>query len=253
MTALVAAVAASALAQGQGKVAARDQLAITVFGVEDLSGKFPVGADGTVNYPHIGSLRVAGMETGQVAATLTAKLKEAGLLLNPQVTVELIQTPNKKVLVTGAVRTPGQLPFAGDLSVFEALALAGSATSEAGDLVLIMRPSANGAGEGNMIEISRSELESGRLERNVQLQDGDQVVVPRAQQVFISGQVRSPGAYTIPSGSTVMQAIILAGGLTERGTSRGAKILRDGKEVKNVKNETAVRPGDTIVVKASAF
>jgi polysaccharide export outer membrane protein len=253
LTVLVVAAAAQGLAQGPGKVAARDQLAITVFGVEDLSGKFPVAADGTVNYPHLGALRVAGLETPQVAATLTAKLKEAGLLLNPQVTVELIQTPNKKVLVTGAVRSPGQLPFAGDLSVFEALALAGSATSDAGDLVLIMRPTANGGGEGNMIEVSRSELESGRLDRNVQLQDGDQVVVPRAQQVFISGQVRSPGAYTIPSGSTVMQAIILAGGLTERGTYRGVKILRDGKEVKNVKNETAVRPGDTIVVKASAF
>lgn len=255
ITALVAALASPAFVQGPGKVAARDQLAITVFGVEDLSGKFPVGADGTVNFPHVGALRVAGMDTAQVAATLTAKLKEAGLLLNPQVTVELIQTPNKKVLVTGAVRSPGQLPFAGDLSVFEALALAGSATSDAGDLVLVMRQSGNGAaaGEGNILEISRSELESGRLDRNVQLQDGDQIVVPRAQQVFISGQVRSPGAYNIPSGSTVMQAIILAGGLTERGTYRGVKILRDGKEVKSVKNETAVRPGDTIVVKASAF
>ena len=91
------------------------------------------------------------------------------------------------------------------------------------------------------------------MERNLGLQDGDQVVVPRAQQVFISGQVRSPGAYNVPSGSTVMQAIILAGGLTDRGTYRGVKILRDGKEVKSVKNETPVRPGDTIVVKASAF
>jgi polysaccharide export outer membrane protein len=252
---LVALATATAAAQSAAKVAARDQLTITVFGVEDLSGKFPVGADGTVNYPHLGALRVAGLDAAQVATTLSAKLKEAGLLLNPQVTVEVVQTPNKKVLVTGAVRSPGQLPFAGELSVFEALALAGSATTDAGDLILIVRASGNGAagGEGNMIEVSRSELESGRLERNVQLQDGDQVVVPRAQQVFISGQVRSPGAYTMPSGATVMQAIILAGGLTDRGTYRGVKILRDGKEVKSVKNETAVRPGDTIVVKASAF
>ena len=104
-----------------------------------------------------------------------------------------------------------------------------------------------------MIEVSRSELESGRMEHNVTLQDGDQIVVPSAQQVFISGQVRSPGAYNVPTGSTVMQAIILAGGLTDRGTNRGIKILREGKEVKNVKTETHVRPGDTIVVKASAF
>ena len=246
--------AAIAHAQGGSKVAARDQLAITVFGVEDLSGKFPVAADGTVTYPHLGAVRVAGLETAQVASTLTAKLREAGLLLNPQVSVELIQTPNKKVFVTGAVRSPGQLPFAGEMSLFEALALAGSATSEAGDLILVMRANAAQSADGsNVVEVSRAELENGRMERNVQLQDGDQIVVPRAQQVFISGQVRSPGAYNIPANSTVMQAIILAGGLTDRGTYRGVKILRDGKELKNVKNETAVRPGDTIVVKASAF
>ena len=249
-------VAANAMiaAQGGSKVGARDQLAITVFGVEDLSGKFPVAPDGTLNYPHLGALRVVGLDTAQVAATLSAKLKEAGLLLNPQVSVELIQTPNKKVIVTGAVRTPGQMPFAGELTLFEALALAGSATSDAGDLILVMRAGGGGqSSEGNVIEVSRNELESGRMERNVALQDGDQIVVPRAQQVFISGQVRSPGAYNVPAGSTVMQAIILAGGLTDRGTYRGVKILREGKEVKSVKTESQVRPGDTIVVKASAF
>lgn len=250
---LVVAAAALTAAQGAAKVAARDQLAVTVFGVEDLSGKFPVAVDGTVTYPHLGALRVAGMDTAQVAATLSAKLKEAGLLLNPQVSVELIQTPNKKVIVTGAVRSPGQQSFAGELTLFEALALAGSATTDAGDLILVMRANTDQAAESNVIEVSRTELESGRMERNVALQDGDQVVVPRAQQVFISGQVRSPGAYNVPTGSTVMQAIILAGGLTDRGTYRGVKILRDGKEVKSVKTETQVRPGDTIVVRASAF
>jgi polysaccharide export outer membrane protein len=258
---LALAVAAGAVpdAQGGAKVAARDQLAITVFGVEDLSGKFLVAADGTVTFPHLGAVRVAGMDAAQVATELTGKLKEAGLLLNPQVTVELVQTPNKKVIVTGAVRSPGQLPFAGELTLFEALALSGSTTGDAGDLVLVIRAAAagggNGHGEGgNVIEVSRAELEGGNLaQHNVTLHDGDQIVVPRAQQVFISGQVRSPGGYTIASGTTVLQTLTLAGGLTDRGTMRGIKILRDGKEVKNVKADTIVRPGDTIIVRASAF
>jgi polysaccharide export outer membrane protein len=255
---LVVGVAAPAADQGAAKVSARDQLAITVFGVEDLSGKFVVAADGTVTYPHLGMVRVEGLDATQVAGALTTRLKDAGLLLNPQVTVELVQTPNKKVIVTGAVRSPGQLPFAGELTLFEALALSGSTTSEAGDLVLVVRSTAsagNGGGEGgHVIEVSRAELESGRLaEHNVTLQDGDQIVVPRAQQVFISGQVRSPGGYTIPSGTTVLQAVTLAGGLTDRGTMRGLKILRAGKELKNVKADTIVQPGDTIIVRASAF
>jgi polysaccharide export outer membrane protein len=259
VAALMAAAGTLAAGQSSGRVAARDQLAITVFGVEDLSGKFLVATDGTVVYPHLGAVPVAGKDAAQVAAEITARLKEAGLLLNPQVTVELVQTPNKKVIVTGAVRSPGQLPFAGELTLFEAIALAGSTTGDAGDLVLVVRNpaqgAANGGGDaGNVIEVSRAELESGRLaEHNVVLQDGDQIVVPRAQQVFISGQVRSPGGYTLQAGTTVLQALTLAGGLTDRGTMRGLKILRDGKEVKNVKAETLVRPGDTLVVRASAF
>ena len=253
--------AAAASAQPTPKIAVRDQLTITVFGVDGLSGKFAVGSDGTINYPHLGSLRVAGLIPRELEGDLTQKLKDGGFLLNPQVTVDLVQTQTKKVIVTGAVRTPGQLPFAGQLTLFEALALAGSTTPEAGNLVLVVRagaaaPEGEGArpsGEG-VLEISLSDLESGRLaDHNVSLNDGDHIVVPRAQQVFISGQVRSPGGYPVPSGSTVLQALTLAGGLTDRGTNRGIRIIRDKKEIKDVKLDTVVKPGDTIVVKARQF
>ena len=258
---LLLGVAGAASGQSTPKIAVRDQLTITVFGVDGLSGKFAVGSDGTINYPHLGSLRVAGLITRELEGDLTQKLKDGGFLLNPQVTVDLVQTQTKKVIVTGAVRTPGQLPFAGQLTLFEALALAGSTTPEAGDLVLVVRagataPEGEGArpsGEG-VLEISLSDLESGRLaDHNVSLNDGDHIVVPRAQQVFISGQVRSPGGYPVPSGSTVLQALTLAGGLTDRGTNRGIRIIRDKKEIKDVKLDTVVKPGDTIVVKARQF
>lgn len=250
----------SLAAQGAPKIAARDQLSIVVYGVDTLSGKFAVAADGAITFPHLGQIPVAGRTAGEVQVDLAASLKERGYLVNPQVTVELIQTPNKRVIVTGAVRSPGQLPFGGELTLFEALALVGSTTSEAGDLVLVLRNGADGNGEGapsekddNVVEVSLAELQSGKLAQNVTLNDGDHIVVPRAQQVFINGQVRSPGAYNVPSGATVLQAITLAGGLTDRGTYRGIRILRDGKELKNVKQDTVVRPGDTIIVKASPF
>jgi len=258
---LLTAITSVASAQTAPKIAARDQLTITVFGVQELTGKFQVNADGSINFPHLGSVAVAGQATRDVEAHLSRSLKEGGFLLNPQVTVELVQTPNKRVIVTGAVRSPGQLPYAGELTLFEALALVGSPTAEAGDLVLVVRGDSNGEaatqnGEGssNVVEVSLNDLQSGRLaEYNVALHDGDHIVVPRAQQVFISGQVRSPGAFSVPSGATVLQALTLAGGLTERGTNRGIRILRDKKELKNVKLDTVVRPGDTIIVKASPF
>ena len=268
--AVLLAAGAAAAAQGAQRIAPRDQLTVAVFGVDALSGKYPVGADGTITFPHLGTVAVAGQTTRDVEAHLTRSLKEAGYLVNPQVTVELEQTANKRVIVTGAVRSPGQLPFGGELTLFEALALAGSTTPEAGDLVIVLRAGATGASAGGagasgasarasdeegeqVIEVSLTELQSGRFADNVTLHDGDHIVVPRAQQVFINGQVRSPGAYSVPSGATVLQAITLAGGLSDRGTYRGIKILRDKKELKNVKQDTVVRPGDTIIVKASPF
>ncbi|MGQ0737279.1 MAG: polysaccharide biosynthesis/export family protein [Acidobacteriota bacterium] len=250
-------------AQGGPKVAPRDSLTISVFGVEALSGKFAVGPDGTISYPHLGQIKVAGLDARAVETQISGQLRQAGYLVNPQVTVELTQTPNKKVIITGAVRSPGQLPFAGEMTLFEALALVGSTTPEAGDLVLVVRAGAH-AGDGEtrvgdrsdddgVIEVSLRALENGNLANNVTLEDGDNIVVPRAQQVFISGQVRSPGGYTVVSGTSVLQAITLAGGLTDRGTMRGLRIIRDKKEVKNVKADTVVRPGDTLVVKASPF
>ena len=260
--AIVAVLAVTVSAQNVPKIAARDAINVLVYGIEALSGKFPVGADGTITFPHLGAVPVVGQTTREVEAQLTRSLKDAGYLVNPQVTVELVQTPNKRVIITGAVRSPGQLPFAGELSLFEALALVGSTTSEAGDLVLVLRAEGSGdattaAGNGepasNVVEVSLTELQSGRLTETVMLNDGDHIVVPRVQQVFINGQVRSPGAYSVPNGATVLQAITLAGGLTDRGTYRGIRILRDKKEVKNVKQDSLIKPGDTIIVKASPF
>lgn len=257
---LMGAAGLASAGQSAQKIAARDQLNIVVFGVDALSGKFPVGADGSITFPHLGAVPVAGMAPRDVESNLVRGLKDGGYLVSPQVTVELVQTPNKRLIVTGAVRSPGQLPFGGEITLFEALALVGSTTADAGDLVLVLRSGADGNGAStaedsanSVIEVSLADLQGGKLENNVTLRDGDHVVVPRAQQVFINGQVRSPGAYGIPSGATVLQAITLAGGLTERGTYRGVRILRDKKELKNVKQDTVVKPGDTIIVKASPF
>jgi polysaccharide biosynthesis/export protein len=269
---LVVALTGSIVAgQSAPKIAPRDQLSIAVFGVPALSGKYPVGVDGTITFPHLGPVAVAGHDTRAVEVDLTKRLKDGGYLVSPQVTVELAQSLTKRVIVTGAVRSPGPHPYAGELTLFEALALAGSTTPDAGDLALVIRASGsgadtvaaparnadedatNGAADG-VIEISLSELESGNFAaNNITVQDGDHVVVPRAQQVFISGQVRSPGAYSVPAGTSVLQAITLAGGLNDRGTFRGIRILRDKKELKNVKQDTVVKPGDTIIVKASPF
>src|SRR5262249_8308474 len=154
-------------------------------------------------------------------------------LVNPQLSIELEQVANKKVTVTGEVRAPSVYPFAGDLNVLTALTKAGSVTDDAAEEALVFR---SGASTG--IPVNLHDLMSGQLANNVTLQDGATLLVPKAQPVYVSGEVRSPGAYPLRHGMTVQQVIALAGGVTDKGKTTGIKIQRrgpDGKQLPDIK------------------
>ena len=91
---------------------------------------------------------------------------------------------------------------------------------------------------------------------NIQLQDGDTVNVPKTQSVFVTGHVKLSGAYSVERGTTVLQVLSLAGGVTDRGAEGRIRILRtvNGKrtEIKAKLTDT-VEPGDTIVVPERFF
>ncbi len=80
--------------------------------------------------------------------------------------------------------------------------------------------------------------------------------MPRAESVYVFGQVKNPGAYAIQKDTTVLQALSLAGGVTENGAMNRIKIVRivngEKKELK-VKLTDLVKPGDTIIVPERYF
>lgn len=231
-----------------------DQLKITVFGVDELSRAYMVDNDGVLEFPWINAkIKVSDMTIRQLESELAGRLKAGGFLVSPQVAIELTQAQNKKVMISGSVRTQGPVTFGGEMRVLEALTRAGGVLPEASDHALVIR------GVEQLPVNIRDVLQNGNLSGNITLQDGDVLVVTKAQQVFIYGYVRTPGGYSVETGVNLRQALALAGGISEKGSDRGIKILRPvpGKErpdeVKDVKMETAVRPGDTIIVKARIF
>lgn len=257
-----AVVAGSAFAAQLDRVVSpRDQLTITVFNEPSLTGKYIVDMDGTFEFPLIGRLKAGGLRAREVELALTKRLAN-DYLKNPQITVQIEQDASQRVFVMGEVRAPGPYQFAGDLSLIEALARAGSTATTAAPQVLVIRPAQNTESSGpilptdkadaEVIRISLSDLQSGGLTRsNIALRDGDTIFVPRAQLVYISGQVRSPGAYPVEPGMTLLQALSLAGGVTDKGAAGRSKVIRDvngkKKEIK-LKLTDVVKPGDTIVV-----
>src|SRR5687767_2356982 len=248
------------VAQQNPRIAPRDQVSVTVFGVQEFTKKYAVAADGTLEFPELGRLQVSGMTARELGDLIAKRLKEADIVLNPQVAVEVEQTPNKRITVNGSVRSQGVVEFAGEISLLEALVKAGGRMPEAADEVLIYRSAPMQAVPGGAdnsrgpttIEVNAQELENGVMSRNVMLQDGDVVLVRKAQSVTITGFVRSVGAYTVPSGMTVEEALALAGGVSEKGSDRRIEITRkvDGKPtvLKGVKKTDIVKPGDIIKV-----
>ena len=89
------------------------------------------------------------------------------------------------------------------------------------------------------------------------LRDGDTIFVPRAESVYVFGQVKNPGAYVLQQkNTTVLQALSLAGGMTDRGSTSRIQIIRvvnDEKKEIGVKLSDVVKPGDTIVVREKFF
>ena len=105
--------------------------------------------------------------------------------------------------------------------------------------------------EDAQARVDLAKLQRGDVSRNVQLRNGDTVFVPRAANFFVFGQVRNPGQFVARPGTTVIQALSLAGGVTDRGASNRVKIIRmvDGKRKElKVKLADEVLPGDTLVV-----
>ena len=202
----------------------QDQLQITVTDEPDLSNKYRVDTDGAITFPYLQRVPLAGLTLAD-AQTKIAQMLQAGYLRNPQVRVEVDQFKSRRVMVSGEVRIPGPVTMAGTtMTLLEALAAAGSPTQNASNDVIVVHPAKPGEQPGTPITVSRKDLEIGRAD--VTLQDGDIINVPIAKRFFISGFVKNPGSYVLDTGMTVSQAIVLAGGLSDRGSDRRIKVTR---------------------------
>jgi polysaccharide biosynthesis/export protein len=247
-------------------VGPQDVLTITSYDQADLSGKFTVEADGTFTYPMIGRVKAGGTTLRQVEMRVKEQLKDLGFFKNPQITVSVDTYKSQKVFIVGEVRNPGSYVLSGNMNLVEALARAGSTLPTASGEAVIVHP-AGGAAAGPVLPTSRNaedvvrvdlkELEAGLSGENAALLDGDTIYLPRAESVYVFGQVMHPGAYVLQQKNTsVLQVLALAGGVTDRASTSRIKIARivnGEKQELHVKLGDTVRPGDTVIVEERFF
>lgn len=206
-----------------------DVVRMVVYEEPDLSVQVRILKSGQVSFPLIGSVDVGGMRVSDAAKKIR-DLYAKDYLVDPKLTLTVDEYATEYISVIGAVRNPGQIPMpvSGNLDLASALATAGGLAENADEGgILLVRDS------GTTSTFSKAAIESGS--GRVKLSPGDRVIVNQSayvgKTVTVLGQVRKPGPVTFPVNGRLdlVNAVALAGGLTELANPKKVTVNRKGR------------------------
>jgi polysaccharide biosynthesis/export protein VpsN len=106
-----------------------DIFRMEVLGEKDFPTEYQVAPDGTVNFPYIDGMKVAGLEAQDVASRVRQSLVERQILKQPSVIVRVTEFRSKRVTVLGQVKSPGSFPLQPGMTLIQALSQAGGVTA----------------------------------------------------------------------------------------------------------------------------
>ncbi len=251
------------------RIGAQDELEISAVGVKELNKvKVRVSEDGRISLPLVGEVEVVGLTRSAVEQKI-ARLLEEKYVQNAQVTIFITEFASKKVSVLGAVTHPGSFPILGRMRLMHIISAAGGLTASAGKEIIIIRELEDGSSISLKISINDLFI-SGDTSLNVPIQPGDVVNIPvdKIVLIYILGQVSRPSALQVKRSNipTLLQAIAMAGGFSDRAQKSGVIIKwidKEGKEHQkkvNVKNilkgkikDIQLKENDTVYVPETIF
>lgn len=235
-----------------------DQILITVFGQPDLSADVVVGSSGLITLPLIGTLEVKGKSAIEIAQMYARKLEQGQYLLNPKVAARIGQQVSRAFSVMGEVSRPGKFPIQGQISLLDAISIAGGFTQRADKQIRILRKHHDTDAEGSVETLSLNFDDSKNAERLMQrIRPNDVIVVGQQKNFYVYGEVRKPGMYPVEEDLNVMRVLAIGGGVSERGSSSRIRILRknDKGEIQEISAtiRDIVLPGDVVFVNERIF
>ncbi len=200
-----------------------DEVEVTVYGAPDLSRHTRVGSDGNISLPLVGQIRVVGLTSDQAQQAISDQLRKQNIVNDPQVSVFVKEYTNGEISVAGEVAKPGVFSALGPHRLLDVLEAAGGLTEKAASTITI---SHLGTDQLTTIRLPNDAAEMAH--NNIELLPGDTVVVPKAEIVYVLGEVNKPGGYALNSsgGVTVLQVVSAAGGPTRLAAISGAKMVR---------------------------
>lgn len=237
------------------QLGAGDVLKISVYGNPDLGLETRISEAGQITFPLVGNVALGGLSVSAAEKKLGGLLESGGFLRKAQVNIIVTQLQSQQVSVLGQVNRPGRYPIEGKRSLMDMLAMAGGVSQDGGDAVSLIRKR-NGKTTREIIDIVDM-VRSADLNRDLDVAGNDVIFVERAPRFYIYGEVQRPGAFRLERSMTVLQALSVGGGLTQRGTERGIRIKRRdeaGKlEIINAKHDDLLQVDDMVYVQESLF
>lgn len=226
---------------------AEDVIEIGVLGRNDFTTRAKIAADGTIQLPYLGTVRVANMTQEELRDHIRGELEKGGYFTKPILSVNIVSYASRYVTVLGSVVTPGLVPVDRPYRLSELLARVGGAREGAADYVVLR---SDKTPERHLLIKT---LATGDESQDPFVAPGDKIYVPAAEQFYISGQIKLPGAFPLASDMTLRMAISRGGGLTDAGSERRIQLTRHGKRVDKIDLDQKIEPGDVIVVGERLF
>jgi polysaccharide biosynthesis/export protein len=201
-----------------------DMLHIVVFDTPELEQHQRVSENGIARLEFLGDVHVSDLTPADAAHEIERQLIANKLVLHPEVTVTIEQYATQSVSVLGEVHQPGSFQITAPRSVVDMIAMAQGMTPTADRNITIKRHQS-----GEKVTYFFSNDANAAFDRNVLVYPGDTVLVPKAAIVYVLGDVRNPGGYTMDdnrSQLTALQTIALAGGLNKTAVLNHTRLIR---------------------------
>jgi polysaccharide export outer membrane protein len=201
------------------KIGRDDLIGITVYDAPELTRTVRVGSDGDLRLPMLRQhIHAAGLYPAELESAITEALTRENVLVDPIVTVSVVEYRSRPITVVGAVKTPLTFQATGTVTLLDAVSRAGGLADNAGADILVSRPP-SATNDKSILLIQRIPvrglISGGDSTLNLHLEGGEEIRVPEAGRVFVLGRVKKPGSFYITDGSesSVMKALALSEGL----------------------------------------
>ncbi len=201
-----------------------DELEISVWENPDLESKMPVRPDGFISFPLIGDVRAQGLTPAQLKEKIAIRLKK--FITDPIVTVIVEEINSIKISVAGEVNEPDSYKVNRPITLLHLFALAQGFTDKADfKRSYILR-------DGKKMNVDFFALvKLDDFSQNIWLQSGDLVFIHDNfdGRINIMGEIKLPQVVSFQEGMTVLDAILMANGLTDIAKPEGTKVYRKNR------------------------